>query len=225
MPSVKVLIISTLILIRHEEISGYSEIFWKVYKIYVDSSNYDLYSYFCSKLKESYKVDISNMSLEDINSKLEELALTYCERELRLAIAYGYLSELQEHKFNNKWSKGQIAVIVQLSELFGKDFQKIVKPTMSRRGLIYMAVIYDCDKELATQLSEYVISDELLYQICCGAQLGINLLDFALSGHTPEDLAQVLKASQLLGFNLDEMRKGDSNYLDMDRIVNFIVNY
>lgn len=224
-PNIRVLIVSTLILIRHEEVSSYLEITWRVYGTYIDVSNYEIFSYFRNKLKSVYSVDISDMSLEEINAKLEELALIYCTKEIDLAIANGYLSELQEHKFSNKWSNKQLAIITELSEIYGEDFRKFVTPVMSNRSIVYLAIIYDCNPELAEQVSEYLMSDDILYQICCGSQLGLNLLDFALNGHSANDLALVIKASQLIGFNLDDMRKGDSNYLDLDKINNFIINY
>ena len=54
-------------------------------------------------------------------------------------------------------------------------------------------------------VSEYTLSDDILYQICLGSFHNINLFDYAMQGYSAEDLAMINKASQLPGFNLDNM--------------------
>ena len=80
-PNVRVLSVCTLILLRHKEVSSYSEVLYKVYGVYIDVTNYELYNYFCKKLIESYKTSLYKMSLEDINNTLENSVTNYCDKE------------------------------------------------------------------------------------------------------------------------------------------------
>lgn len=79
-PNVKILSVCTLILLRHKEVSSYSEVLYKVYGVYIDVTNYELYNYFCKKLNEVYQTDLTQLSLEDINNTLENIVTNYCNK-------------------------------------------------------------------------------------------------------------------------------------------------
>lgn len=127
-PNVKILSVCTLILLRHKEVSSYSEVLYKVYGVYIDVTNYELYNYFCKKLNEVYQTDITQLSLEDINSTLENIVTNYCNKELNVAIAHSYLSELQEFTVRETWSVKQRKVIDFLSNYFGNEFTQTINP-------------------------------------------------------------------------------------------------
>ena len=224
-PNIRVLSVCTLILLRHKEVSSYMEILYKVYDVYVDATNYELYGYFCKKLKEQYKTDLAKMSLNDINSTLENIIVNYCDKELNVAIAHGYLSELQEFNVRETWSIRQAKLIDFLISYFGNEFTDLINPSMSNRAIIYIATIHNEDKDLAKIVSEYTLSDDVLYQICLGSFHNINLFDYAVQGYSANDLAIINKASQLPGFNIDKMCEDGTPYPSLAKIRDFIINY
>ena len=224
-PNVKILSVCTLILLRHKEVSSYSEVLYKVYGVYIDVTNYELYNYFCKKLNEVYQTDITQLSLEDINSTLENIVTNYCNKELNVAIAHSYLSELQEFTVRETWSVKQRKVIDFLSNYFGNEFTQTINPSMSYRAIVYIATIFSCDVTLAKNISEYTFSDDVLYQICFGVLHNVNLLDYALQGYSAEDLATINKAAQLPGFDLDQMCEDGTPYISLTKVMNFIMNY
>ena len=224
-PNVKILSVCTLILLRHREISSYSEILYKVYGVYIDATNYELYDYFCKRLNEVYQTDLTQLSLEDINNTLENIVTNYCNKELNVAIAHSYLSELQEFTARETWSVKQRKVIDFLSNYFGNEFTQIINPSMSNRAIVYIATIFSCDATLAKNISEYTFSDDVLYQICFGVLHNVNLLDYALQGYSAEELATINKAAQLPGFDLDQMCEDGTSYISLTKVMNFIMNY
>lgn len=224
-PNIKVLTVCTLILLRHKEVSSYSELFFKIYDIYVDATNYEIYAYFCKKLNEMYKTDITKLSLEEINNTLEHIAISFCDKELDVAIAHSYLSELQGFNANTSWTIKQRETIEFLIKCFGKEFTTLINPSMTNRTIVYLATIASCDSTLAKLASEYTFSDDLLHQVCLGAIHNINLLDFALQGYSVNDLATINKAAQLPGFDLEEFMEYGTSYPDIKKIRNFIINY
>lgn len=224
-PNVKILSVCTLILLRHKEVSSYSEVLYKVYGVYIDVTNYELYNYFCKKLNEVYQTDITQLSLEDINSTLENIVTNYCNKELNVAIAHSYLSELQEFTVRETWSVKQRKVIDFLSNYFGNEFTQTINLSMSNRAIVYIATIFSCDVTLAKNISEYTFSDDVLYQICFGVLHNVNLLDYALQGYSAEDLATINKAAQLPGFDLDQMYEDGTSYISLTKVMNFIMNY
>lgn len=224
-PNVKILSVCTLILLRHKEVSSYSEVLYKVYGVYIDVTNYELYNYFCKKLNEVYQTDITQLSLEDINRTLENIVTNYCNKELNVAIAHSYLSELQEFTVRETWSVKQRKVIDFLSNYFGDEFTQTINPSMSNRAIVYIATIFSCDATLAKNISEYTFSDDVLYQICFGVLHNVNLLDYALQGYSAEDLATINKAAQLPGFDLDQMCEDGTTYISLTKVMNFIMNY
>ena len=161
-PNVKILSVCTLILLRHKEVSSYSEVLYKVYGVYIDVTNYELYDYFCKKLNEVYQTDLTQLSLEDINNTLENIVTNYCNKELNVAIAHSYLSELQEFTVRETWSVKQRKVIDFLSNYFGDEFTQTINPSMSNRAIVYIATIFSCDASLAKNISEYTFSDDVL---------------------------------------------------------------
>lgn len=224
-PNVKILSVCTLILLRHKEVSSYSEVLYKVYGVYIDVTNYELYNYFCKKLNEVYQTDLTQLSLEDINNALENIVTNYCNKELNVAIAHSYLSELQEFTVRETWSVKQRKVIDFLSNYFGNEFTQTINPSMSNRTIVYIATIFSCDATLAKNISEYTFSDDVLYQICFGVLHNVNLLDYALQGYSAEDLATINKAAQLPGFDLDQMCEDGTPYISLTKVMNFIMNY
>lgn len=224
-PNVKILSVCTLILLRHKEVSSYSEVLYKVYGVYIDVTNYELYDYFCKKLNEVYQTDLTQLSLEDINNALENIVTNYCNKELNVAIAHSYLSELQEFTVRETWSVKQRKVIDFLSNYFGNEFTQTINPSMSNRTIVYIATIFSCDATLAKNISEYTFSDDVLYQICFGVLHNVNLLDYALQGYSAEDLATINKAAQLPGFDLDQMCEDGTPYISLTKVMNFIMNY
>lgn len=224
-PNVKILSVCTLILLRHKEVSSYSEVLYKVYGVYIDVTNYELYNYFCKKLNEVYQTDLTQLSLEDINNALENIVTNYCNKELNVAIAHSYLSELQEFTVRETWSVKQRKVIDFLSNYFGNEFTQTINPSMSNRTIVYIATIFSCDATLAKNISEYTFSDDVLYQICFGVLHNVNLLDYALQGYSAEDLATINKAAQLPGFDLDQMYEDGTSYISLTKVMNFIMNY
>jgi len=196
-----------------------------VYGVYIDVTNYELYNYFCKKLNEVYQTDITQLSLEDINSTLENIVTNYCNKELNVAIAHSYLSELQEFTVRETWSVKQRKVIDFLSNYFGNEFTQTINPSMSNRAIVYIATIFSCDVTLAKNISEYTFSDDVLYQICFGVLHNVNLLDYALQGYSAEDLATINKAAQLPGFDLDQMCEDGTPYISLTKVMNFIMNY
>ena len=224
-PNVRVLSVCTLILLRHKEVSSYSEVLYKVYGVYIDVTNYELYNYFCKKLIESYKTSLDKMSLGDINNTLENIVTNYCDKELNVAIAHGYLSELQEYQIRENWSTKQSKLIDFLVGYFGDNFTQLINPSMSNRAIVYIATIHNEDSDLAKVVSEYTLSDDILYQICLGSFHNINLFDYAMQGYSAEDLAMINKASQLPGFNLDNMCEDGTHYPSLAKIRDFIINY
>lgn len=224
-PNVKILSVCTLILLRHKEVSSYSEVLYKVYGVYIDVTNYELYNYFCKKLNEVYQTDLTQLSLEDINNALENIVTNYCNKELNVAIAHSYLSELQEFTVRETWSVKQRKVIDFLSNYFGNEFTQTINPSMSNRTIVYIATIFSCDATLAKNISEYTFSDDVLYQICFGVLHNVNLLDYALQGYSAEDLATINKAAQLPGFDLDQMCEDGTSYISLTKVMNFIMNY
>lgn len=224
-PNLKVLSVCTLILLRHKEVSSYSELVYKIYDVYIDATNYELYSYFCKKLNETYNIDITNLSLEEINNTLENFVISYCEKELDVAIAHSYLSELQGFKLNTEWTIKQRKIVDFLIQSFGEEFTALINPSMTNRTIIYIATIASCDFDLAQTASEYTLSDDVLHQICLGAIHGVNLLDFALQGCSTDDLALLNKAAQLPGFNIDNFMENGTPYPNITKVRNFIINY
>lgn len=224
-PNVKILSVCTLILLRHKEVSSYSEVLYKVYGVYIDVTNYELYNYFCKKLNEVYQTDLTQLSLEDINNTLENIVTNYCNKELNVAIAHSYLSELQEFTVRETWSVKQRKVIDFLSNYFGDEFTQTINLSMSNRAIVYIATIFSCDATLAKNISEYTFSDDVLYQICFGVLHNVNLLDYALQGYSAEDLATINKAAQLPGFDLDQMCEDGTPYISLTKVMNFIMNY
>lgn len=224
-PNVKILSVCTLILLRHKEVSSYSEVLYKVYGVYLDVTNYELYNYFCKKLNEVYQTDLTQLSLEDINNTLENIVTNYCNKELNVAIAHSYLSELQEFTIRETWSVKQRKVIDFLSNYFGDEFTQTINHSMSNRAIVYIATIFSCDATLAKNISEYTFSDDVLYQICFGVLHNVNLLDYALQGYSAEDLATINKAAQLPGFDLDQMCEDGTPYISLTKVMNFIMNY
>ena len=196
-----------------------------MYGVYIDVTNYELYNYFCKKLNEVYQTDITQLSLEDINSTLENIVTNYCNKELNVAIAHSYLSELQEFTVRETWSVKQRKVIDFLSNYFGNEFTQTINPSMSNRAIVYIATIFSCDVTLAKNISEYTFSDDVLYQICFGVLHNVNLLDYALQGYSAEDLATINKAAQLPGFDLDQMYEDGTSYISLTKVMNFIMNY
>lgn len=192
-PNIRVLIICTLILIRHPEVSSYSEIVFRVYNSYIDMTNHDLYVHFCKKLQEVYSVDITQMSISDINSVLEDLAVNYCTNELDVAIDHSYLTEMQKFKVNSDWSQEQIKLLGELTKYYDNSFAGLVNPCMTNHAIIYIAIINECDKRVASVVSSYTFSDEILYQICIGIIIGIDLTDYVLQGYSKQDLEKLLK--------------------------------
>ena len=223
-PNVKIISVCTLILLRHKEVSSYSEVLYKVYGVYIDVTNYELYNYFCKKLNEVYQTDLTQLSLEDINNALENIVTNYCNKELNVAIAHSYLSELQEFTVRETWSVKQRKVIDFLSNYFGNEFTQTINPSMSNRTIVYIATIFSCDATLAKNISEYTFSDEAHYQICFGVLHNVNLLDYALQGYSAEDLATINKAAQLPGFDLDQMCEDGTPYISLTKVMNFIMN-
>ena len=224
-PNIKVLSVCTLILLRHKEVSSYAEVLYKIYRVYVDATNNELYTYFCKKLMENYKTDLTKMSLEDINDTLENIVTNYCDKELNVAIAYGYLSELQEFNVRSNWSAKQTKLIDFLVSYFGDKFTQLINPGMSNRAIVYIATIHNEDPALAKVVSEYTLSDDILYQICLGSFHNINLFDYAMQGYSAEDLATINKASQLPGFDLERICEDGTSYPSLAKIRDFIINY
>lgn len=224
-PNLRVIIVCTLILLREETVSSYSELIFRVYNSYSDVTNYDMYRYLCEKVRMVYKIDLTKLSLSDLNDKLEELATIHCIGELEIAISSGYLTELQKWEYNGVWTEKQKKMMDNLQEICGSDFVDFVLPCMTNRTITYLAITASVNADLAKSLSEYTFSDSVLGEICYGIVCnGIDLSDLALKGYSCHDLELINKAAFLPDFSLENFYE-TSGYVDMEKIRDFLINY